>query len=203
MFPFEKGPNTSNSEYQIPSHAVKQEVHYVNIEETPSNSLVMAKDRESDRNHTGKLNNLEVGNAQELIDAEREGIMAQHPNLFIHPDDLKDWKKFLAKKKKDKQVQYSETIRNRMMRQSQKSNQRTSPPRNQQLAGDSFVNRGSPRSKKQKQRGDVDDKSNSPRMGALGETMKKAQPQIAIHSYQNEKKFYQGRGVKTEGLPSL
>ena len=40
---------------------------------------------------------------QEMLEAERDGLgSGQQPNLFIHPDDLKDWKKFLAKKKKDK-----------------------------------------------------------------------------------------------------
>ena len=87
-------------------------------------------------------------------------------------------------------MQYSDTIRSRMMRQQLKqSNKATvgggSPLRNQQMS-DSITNR-SPGSKK----------------GPQGEGQRQAQPQINVHTYQNDKKFYQGRSVKVEALPSL
>ena len=59
--------------------------------------------KESERTHGGKHYNADVDSVQEMLEAERDGLgSGQQPNLFIHPDDLKDWKKFLAKKKKDK-----------------------------------------------------------------------------------------------------
>lgn len=174
----------------------------MNIDKNTSNTLVMAmgKEREPERAQAGKYYNHDGDSAQEVLDAERDGLVGQQPNLFIHPDDLKDWKKFLAKKKKDKQVQYSETIRSRMMRQQQKQPHKAagSPPSNQHT-NDSFVNKGSPRSKKQKRT--AEDKNSS--VGTQGDTQKKGYPQITVHSYQNDKKFYQGRSMKVEGLPSL
>ena len=77
------------------------------------NILTMKHDAE--RSHQQKFYNVDVDSAQEM-QQENEALMREQQGLFIHPDDLKDWKKFQAKMKKDKQVQYSQTIRSKMMR---------------------------------------------------------------------------------------
>lgn len=46
---------------------------------------------------------MDIDSVQELQDAEKDSPHGPQKQLFIHPDDLKDWKKFQAKFKKEKQ----------------------------------------------------------------------------------------------------
>lgn len=70
---------------------------------------MFAMPKESDLFQAARFFNVDIDSVQGLSEAERDALLAQQQNkgLFIHPDDLKDWKKFLAKMKKDKQAYYS------------------------------------------------------------------------------------------------
>lgn len=113
MIPFTQQQDANKSEEPNNNMVSSKEVHHANEE---LNMFALPKESDRTAGTKGQYN-VDIDSVQELHDAEKDGSsFAPQQQLFIHPDDLKDWKKFQAKAKKEKQEQYNQTVRTKVMR---------------------------------------------------------------------------------------